>query len=529
VAHFDAPPMLLPDLIDRQSQWRANDLAVCCDEVRLSWGEFGARVRRVAGALQQAGLTPEDRVVILMSNSLQMAEAIYGCLRAGLCVVPLNVSVSDNAVEAMIKDCGARAIIACDTHYARVASMELPDVMLQVRAGINAAHPPDTENSASGSWLSFDAWRDTAAEATPIAVHPEAMCNIIYSSGTTGVPKGIVHTHRRRADWAQSLALALRYHSRAVTLCSIGLYSNISWVSMLSTLVVGGCIVIEKRFEPARTLATIAQHRVTHSSLVPIMVQRLLEAPDFPSSDLSSLDALMCCGSPLGLHVKKRALQDFGCDFIELYGLTEGIITTLDPEDTHGRELSVGKPLPGTQICLLDDNDQPVPAGDSGEIVSRGHITMAGYHNRPEANTEASWQDANGHRWLRSGDIGRFDEEGFLYIVDRKKDMILSGGQNIYPADIENEIQTHPNVAEVAVIGVPSEVWGETPLAIVVARDSALAGPAAAQELKQWVNARLGRQQRISAVCFVDALPRNPNGKVLKRELRLQFKQLPAA
>jgi acyl-CoA synthetase (AMP-forming)/AMP-acid ligase II len=477
LTYFDAPPLLLPDLIDRQSRWRANEPAIYCDGQLLTWAEFGGRVRRVAGALQEAGLAAEDRVVILMSNSIQMAEAIFGCLRAGVCAVPLNVSVTDGAVAAMIKDCGARAIITCDAQYARLVSMDFPEVVLRVCA--RATGQP----TAQGSWVSFDRWRDAATEATACAIHPESMCNIIYSSGTTGVPKGIVHTHRRRADWAQSLALALRYHSRAVTLCSIGLYSNISWVSLLSTLVVGGCIVIEKRFEPAQTLTTIAEQRITHSSLVPIMVQRLLEAEQFTSSDLSSLDALMCCGSPLGLELKQRALREFGCDFIELYGLTEGIITTLDPEDAPGRELSVGKPLPGTEIALLDENDCPVVAGGSGEIISRGHITMAGYHNRPDANAEVSWHDTQGRQWLRSGDIGRLDEAGFLYIVDRKKDMILSGGQNIYPADIENEILSHPDVAEVAVIGVPSEKWGETPLAVVVTRDAKSKDDFAAQEL----------------------------------------------
>jgi acyl-CoA synthetase (AMP-forming)/AMP-acid ligase II len=236
----------------------------------------------------------------------------------------------------------------------------------------------------------------------------------------------------------------------------------------------------------------------------------------------------MCCGSPLALELKRRALTELGGQFIELYGLTEGLITTLAPEDAVERPASVGKPLPGTDIRLIGDDDREVPAGVAGEIVGRGQITMAGYWNRPDADAECTWIDADGRRWLRTGDIGRLDDEGFLYLVDRKKDMIISGGQNIYPADIEAVLVTHPDVAEVAVIGVPSVRWGETPLAIVVPRSAPSALPAgsapaadeAAARLRDWVNKRVGKQQRIAGVRFVASLPRNPNGKILKRELR---------
>jgi acyl-CoA synthetase (AMP-forming)/AMP-acid ligase II len=226
--------------------------------------------------------------------------------------------------------------------------------------------------------------------------------------------------------------------------------------------------------------------------------------------------SIMCCGSPLALELKQRALTELGGQFIELYGLTEGLITTLAPEDAVSRPTSVGKPVPGTDLRLVGDDDREVPTGVAGEIVGRGQITMAGYWNRPDADADCTWIDADGCRWLRTGDVGRLDEEGFLYLVDRKKDMIISGGQNIYPADIEAVLVTHPDVAEVAVIGVPSVRWGETPLAIVVPRSA----PTDAAQLRDWVNARVGKQQRIAGVRFTASLPRNPNGKILKRELR---------
>lgn len=517
MAHFDAPRPLLPDLIDGQSRWLGDKLAVISDEGRLTWREFGQRIRQVATALQRDGVAPGDRVVVLMSNGLAMLETLFGVLRAGACVVPLNVSVADPAVAAMIKDCGAIAVITTSDHASRLDPAAMTHVRLWVCEG---SAPP------VAPWQDFRQWRDTelrSERVRPTPLDPEAACNIIYSSGTTGLPKGIVHTHRRRIDWAYGLALALRYDSRAVTLCSIGLYSNISWVSMLSTLVVGGTLVIERSFQAATTLATIARERVTHTSLVPVMVQRLLESAEFKSADLRSLRAMMCCGSPLPLDVKQRALTEFGCAFIELYGLTEGIITTLDPEEATSRPTSVGKPLPGTELIIINDDDQPVEAGECGEIVGRGYITMSGYYRRPDANADSTWVDSSGRKWLRTGDIGRLDAAGYLYVVDRKKDMIISGGQNIYPADIESVLATAPEVLEAAVIGVPSKRWGETPYAVVVARPGTASSTEAAESLRQWVNSRVGKQQRLAGVTFIDHLPRNPNGKILKRQLRTQF------
>jgi acyl-CoA synthetase (AMP-forming)/AMP-acid ligase II len=231
------------------------------------------------------------------------------------------------------------------------------------------------------------------------------------------------------------------------------------------------------------------------------------------------MQAMMSCGSPLHEGLKQAIFETFPCGIIELYGLTEGIITTLDPEDAQGRWSSVGKPLIGTDILIIGDDDQPCDCGESGEIVSRGRITMPGYWQREDANAEARYVDASGQVWLRSGDIGHLDSQGFLYIVDRKKDMILSGGQNIYPQDIEAVLVTHPQIADVAVIGAPSQRWGETPVALVVPRDPGLEMPA----LLDWANQRLGRQQRLADCIAVTELPRNPNGKILKRELRKEY------
>jgi acyl-CoA synthetase (AMP-forming)/AMP-acid ligase II len=248
----------------------------------------------------------------------------------------------------------------------------------------------------------------------------------------------------------------------------------------------------------------------------------MLDAAGADRHDLSSLEAIMCCGSPLPPPVKRGIRDRLGCQLIELYGLTEGIITTLAPEDFDRRIESVGKPIPGQHIRLVGNDDREVASGEQGEVVGFGRLVMAGYHNRADATAEATWLDSAGRRWLRTGDIGRLDAEGFLYIVDRKKDMILSGGQNIYPADIEAVMREHPAIREVAVVGVASDRWGETPLAVVVLKSGATAR-VTADELVTFTNTRVGKQQRISGVVFRASLPRNPNGKILKRELRREL------
>ena len=354
------------------------------------------------------------------------------------------------------------------------------------------------------------------------AIADDTPLNIIYSSGTTGLPKGILHTQRGRRDWAYDLAIALRYHGAARTLLTIGLYSNISWVAMLCTLLAGGTLVLHRRFDAADFLDSVADERITHTAMVPIQFQRVVELQRQQPRDLSSMHAMMSCGSPLHEQLKRDIFDLFPCGIVELYGLTEGIITTLEPEDAGGRWSSVGKPLIGTDICIVGDDDKPVAAGESGEIVSRGRITMPGYWNRDEASREAEYLDSDGLQWLRSGDIGYLDDDGFLFIVDRKKDMILSGGQNIYPQDIEAVLVEHPAVDDVAVIGATSRRWGETPVALVVLREAD--GDCA--QIRDWANGRLGKQQRLADVLAVDALPRNPNGKILKRELRQTFGEL---
>ena len=370
------------------------------------------------------------------------------------------------------------------------------------------------------------------APAAPraVAIQPDWPFNIIYSSGTTGTPKGIVQPHGMR--WIQATRLDYGYEPQCVSLMATPLYSNTTLVVLLPTLAHGGSVVLMEKFDSRRYLELAQRHRATHTMLVPVQYQRLMAVPDFDRHDLSGFRLKFCTSAPFLASLKADVLARWPGGLIEFYGMTEGGGTCILMAHEHPQKLhTVGRPAPGHDIRLIDEEGREVAAGMAGEVVGHSPSMMIGYHRQPQKTREAEWFDAHGKRFIRTGDVGRFDDDGFLVLLDRRKDVIISGGFNIYPSDLETVLQSHPEVGEAAVVGAPSERWGETPVGFVVLRaerrDGAGAGasdPAGAGEpaeaILQWANLRLGRTQRLAALQVVPELPRSAIGKVLKRELR---------
>jgi acyl-CoA synthetase (AMP-forming)/AMP-acid ligase II len=292
-------------------------------------------------------------------------------------------------------------------------------------------------------------------------------------------------------------------------------------VILLPSVATGAVTVLLPSFSPQGFLETVQKERVTHTLMVPTQYHVILELPDFKEYDLSSLQIMISVGAMLPLPLKRRILDKMGPGLLELYGLTEGVATALKPEDMQEKTGSVGTPVGGTDMRIIDDEGNELPVGEAGEIIGYSPIMMKGYLNRPEATAEIIWRDERDRTYIRTGDMGRFDEDGFLYIMDRKRDMIVSGGLNVFAGDIEEVFLQHEEVLDVAVIAIPHEKWGETPMALVRPRAGA---KATENELKEWANTRLAKHQRVHSVeLHEEDFPRNALGKVLKRELRLPY------
>ena len=501
-----SPFRTVPDLIREHARQGSGRIALRCGDEALSYAALDARMDHVAAALQRDGVHPGEAVAICAAGSINYLAAFLGALRAGVAVAPLAPGSTAQALCAMLSDAQARRLFADAATAALLAG----------QAGL----PPLVMLDGSAAGQPFEDW--LAAPGTPpqpVTITPEHPFNLIYSSGTTGTPKGIVQSHGMR--WAHvQRNVPYGYGPASVTLAATPLYSNTTLVSVIPSLALGGTVVLMPRFDALSYLQLAQQYRATHSMLVPVQYRRLLAHPRFDEFDLSSFQVKFCTSAPFAAALKAEVLARWPGALVEFYGLTEGGGACILEAHLHpGKLHTVGRPGPGSEVLLIDDEGRALPAGslESGEVVGRSSGMMSGYHGLPEKTREAEWFDPEGRRYIRTGDVGRFDADGFLTLIDRKKDMIISGGFNVYPSDLETVLAQHPAVAEAAVVGVPSEAWGETPVAYVVLRAAAVA---TAAELLAWVNARLGKTQRLADLQLLDRLPRSEIGKVLKRELR---------
>ncbi|MDR6535677.1 acyl-CoA synthetase (AMP-forming)/AMP-acid ligase II [Variovorax soli] len=471
----------------------------------LAYGDLDALMDRVAASLQRDSLRAGDAIAICAASSVNYAALFLGALRAGVAVAPLAPGSTPASLARMIEDAEARMLFldaAAAEAIGPPADGAIPRVAL--------------DGSRAG--LALEAWLAPAgSQPAAVAPQPAWPFNIIYSSGTTGEPKGIVQGHGMR--WAHVRRGAkYGYGPETVTLLSTPLYSNTTLVVFFPTIAFGGCVILMPKFDAAGYLALAERHRVTHTMLVPVQYQRLMAHPDFDRHDLSSFRFKFSTSAPFGAALKADVLKRWPGGLIEFYGMTEGGGTCILEAHLHPDKLhTVGQPAEGSDIRLIDEAGREVARGEAGEVVGHSAGMMTGYHHQPEKTREAEWFDPTGKRFIRTGDVGRFDEEGFLTLFDRKKDMIISGGFNIYPSDLEAVLRSHAAVAEAAVVGAPSEQWGETPVAFVVRRAG---NDTSGEALLQWANAQLGKTQRLARLHLIDELPRSAIGKVLKRELR---------
>jgi acyl-CoA synthetase (AMP-forming)/AMP-acid ligase II len=480
--------------------------AILDDRRSLTYVEFDDLIDRVAAALQADGLKPQDVISICAYSSVQYAATFLGALRAGIAIAPLAPSSTPDDFAAMLRDCGAKVLFMDAAAAAAMGAAATGPAVLRVAL------------DESDFGRAFSAWSGApGTRPAPVTIDPEWVFNIIYSSGTTGTPKGIIHTHLMR--WRQyGQTDPLGYGPDAITVLSTPLYSNTTLVAFNPTFAGGGTAVLMKKFDARGFLEVSEKHRATHAMLVPVQYRRIMSLADFDSFDLSSFVMKFSTSAPFAAALKADVLKRWPGGLTEVYGMTEGggtcrLLAHEHPDKLH----TVGRPMPDHDIRLLDENGVEVAAGEIGEVVGHSLNIMRGYLNQPAKTAETFWRDATGKLFVRTGDVGRFDEDGFLTLMDRKKDMIISGGFNIYPSDLEAVLTGHDDVVEAAVVAMPSEEWGETPVGFVVLRPDATADAAA---LKAWVNGRVGKFQRVADIVIVDTLPRSAIGKVLKRELR---------
>lgn len=478
--------------------------ALTYDDQTWTFAELHARSSRTAQALRAAGVHAGDRVGLLTRNCAECFELLFACSKIGAVYTGLNWRLSAAEISAILDDATPALLIVGATERALLGGSK---TLRTIELGIE-----------------FTGWRDAHPTLDPGHVGaPDEPILLLYTSGTTGLPKGAIITNEGLSYTPRLAAQAWAMGPDSVNLVAMPMFHIGGCGYGSSVMTVGGHTVLLRDVIPAQVIDCIRRYRVTHTFFVPTVVQSLLNVPGVEAADLGSLELLMYGAAPMGDVLLKRAIAVLRCRFMQAYGMTEtsGTVTVLNPDD-HDPEgpratrlNSVGRPLPWVELRIVDpDTLDDAPLGKVGEIWIRTAMNMAGYWNKPD-ETRATIMPG---QWLRTGDAAYRDTEGYVYLFDRFKDMIISGGENIYPAEIENVLNGHPAVLEVAVIGVPHERWGESPRAVVVRRPD---HTASAEELIHFTRERLAHYKCPTSVVFADTLPRNASGKLLKRALRL--------
>jgi len=497
----------LASLISRHAHFRPHATAVVFGNERLNYAQFGARVARAANLLRSFGIGRGDKVATVLGNSREALELIWAVPAVGAALVPLSPLLMPTGLETLLRDSEAKCL---------VSQRSMLPTLKAIHADL-APLLPGRVLLIDGVWGDFgDYGALTAAQPdafVPELCTPDDLFNIMYTSGTTGLPKGIMHSHYVRSMYCLLMAAAYRMTPESRTLHAGAIVFNGAYVTLMPTFYLGATYVLLPQFDPDATIAAIERERITHIMLVPTQIIAILASEQYWPERLATLECIVSLGAPLLQEHKDRLNADLPHRFYELYGCTEGFVTILDRDDAVRKSGSVGRPTQFFEMRIVDANGSDVPPREVGEIIGRGPIRMQGYYKRPDLTSQAV-RDG----WIYTGDVGYTDEDGYLYLVDRMKDMIDSGGMKVYPRDVEEIVAHHPEIREVAVFGVPHDKWGETPLAAVILREGSTA---TATELCEWINARVAaRYQKVSSVVVMQDFPRSAAGKTLKREMR---------
>lgn len=507
----------LADMFERNVRFFPDTKALVFEDRRVSYRQLAGRARRLSSALYRGGLRHQDRVAVLAMNCVEYFDAFAACHTTSFILATVNFRLASAEILYILQDSAPAALIF-EAQYA--------DAIAGLRAQLPSIEHYVCIGALTPEWATpYEAFLGGGdAAGAPLKPEPHDISDLVYTSGTTGRPKGVARSHAGNLRLAEAMAMEMEVKTNGRTLVMMPMFHAGGISMLLATQLMSGTVVLHRTFDPEHVLRSIERERVNTVHMAPTIVQAVLDVEHIERFDLSSLDTVCYAAAPMPVPVLRRGLALLGPVFVNSWGMTEGHGTALPktlhrpdgtPEEVK-RLASVGQAVPYCEIRIVDANDQDCPAGTPGELWLQSPSNLAYYWNNSVATLEAL-RDG----WLRTGDMAYMDDEGFVYLVDRKKDMIISGGENIYCQEVEQALMTHPDVVDAAVIGVPDAYWGEAVKAVVVRKAGSTVSE---QALIDHTGTLIARYKRPKTVDFIDSLPRLPSGKLNKVVLRQQYR-----